>query len=319
MTVYSLKTGTILPGVIGQDDIVGIANQNYLNNAGYAFGKTSGGQTLINSNTSIIRAIKNMEIVGNLNVTNNISASTFASIDWTLTNFNTTEIVAFKTNSRYINTSNIETLNINTSKINTSNVSASNIIANAISSQGCNVSNFNSCILNTLNITADDVTIKENGWFRMKTGSNHGELKANSTKFNISCSNALYLSLAHHNKERINIYSNNIDLNTDTNISGKLNVSEISTSSIATDLVTASSIVTVNMSADNMSGSNMSIINDLSVGGVLTAPNINLTGLTSLVIGNALMGNSHHGGYAFFCHRLCANTIKWEQLSLFEL
>ena len=105
LTVNSLKTGTILSGVIGQDNIVGIAHQNYFNNTGYAFGQTSGGQTLLNSNTSIIRAIKNMEIVGDLNVTNNINASTFASIDGTITNFNTTEIVAFTTNSRYINTS----------------------------------------------------------------------------------------------------------------------------------------------------------------------------------------------------------------------
>ena len=100
MTVNSLKTGTTLSGVIGQDDIVSIAHQNYFNNAGYAFGETSGGQTLINSNTSVIRAINNMEIVGNLNVSS-ISASSFASIDGTITNFNTKEIFAGTTHSRY--------------------------------------------------------------------------------------------------------------------------------------------------------------------------------------------------------------------------
>ena len=49
----------------------------------------------------------------------------------------------------------------------------------------------------------------------------------------------------------------------------------------------------------------MSVSNDLSVGGVLTAPNINLTGLTTLVIGSALMG-SRSGGYttqAIFNHK----------------
>ena len=53
-----------------------------------------------------------------------------------------------------------------------------------------------------------------------------------------------------------------------------------------------------------MSGSNMSVLNDLSVGGVLTAPNINLTGLNTLEIGNALIGNNPAlNGDAIFCHK----------------
>ena len=147
----------------------------------------------------------------------------------------------------------------NTSKIYTSNVSANSVLTGAISTLACNVSNIYSSIITTGDINVDDITVIENGRFRMKAGSNYGELKANSTKFNISCSNALYLSLAHNKKENSNIFDNRIDLNVSTNISGELNVSIIPTSSIAPDLVTTTSILTINMSADNMSVSNMSV------------------------------------------------------------
>ena len=55
-------------------------------------------------------------------------------------------------------------------------------------------------------------------------------------------------------------------------------------------------------------------LNDLSVGGVLTAPNINLTGLTTLNIGNALIGNSPHpafNGDAIFCHKNFNNSTDY--------
>ena len=311
LNVNTLKMGTIVTGIIGQDNIACIAQQNYFNNTGYALGQTTGGQTLINSNTSVIKAIKNMEIDGDLNVSNiitkingNINTSYLVAFEGNISNLDTNETSALTIYCRYLNVSNSNVLNTNTSNLNASNISVRQAYCETtLTTADINVSNINSSIITTGDINVDDIAVIENGRFRMKAGSNYGELKTYSTKFNISCSNGLYLSLAHYNKERINIYSNNIDLNVSTNISGKLNVSEISTSSIATDLMTASSIVTVNMSADNMSGSNMSIINDLSVGGVLTAPNINLTGLTTLVIGNALMGNSTHGGYAVFCHK----------------
>ena len=314
LNVNTLKMGTIVTGIIGQDNIACIAQQNYFNNTGYALGQTTGGQTLINSNTSVIKAIKNMEIDGDLNVSNiitkingNINTSYLVAFEGNISNLDTNETSALTIYCRYLNVSNSNVLNTNTSNLNASNISVRQAYCETtLTTADINVSNINSSIITTGDINVDDIAVIENGRFRMKAGSNYGELKAYSTKFNISCSNALYLSLAHHNKERINIYSNNIDLNTDTNISGKLNVSEISTSSIATDLVTASSIVTVNMSADNMSGSNMSIINDLSVGGVLTAPNINLTGLNTLVIGNALMGYLEGNiayAYAVFCHK----------------
>ena len=87
-------------------------------------------------------------------------------------------------------------------------------------------------------------------------------------------------------------------LNVSTNISGELNVSDISSSSIATDLVTTSAIVTI-----DMSGSNMSVLSDLSVGGVLTATTLNLGSTNQLVVGSALMGNSTHGRYAVFCNK----------------
>ena len=143
----------------------------------------------------------------------------------------------------------------------------------------------------------------------------------------MSCSSGLYLALSQGIKERIQIYSDIINLNLSTNISGELNVSKLSSSSItmntintsnlssnnmsiSNDLTIAGVLTATNMSGSNMSisnnlsvGSNMSVSNNLTVGGVLTAPNINLTGLTSLVIGNALIGNSAHSGYAVFCHK----------------
>jgi len=311
LNVNTLKMGTIVTGIIGQPNIACIAQQDYFNNTGYALGQTTGGQTLINSNTSVIKAIKNMEIDGNLNVSNiitkingNINTSYLVAFEGNISNLDTNETSAVTGYFRYLNASNTYVLNTNTSNLNASNISVRQAYCETtLTSADINVSNINSNIITTGDINVDDISVIENGRFRMKAGSNYGELKTYSTKFNISCSNALYLSLANYNKEMINIYSNNIDLNTDTNISGELNVSVISTSTIATDLVTSSSIVITNMSADNMSGSNMSVLNDLSVGGVLTAPNINLTGLTSLVIGEALMGNSAHGGYAVFCHK----------------
>ena len=44
-------------------------------------------------------------------------------------------------------------------------------------------------------------------------------------------------------------------------------------------------------------------INNLSVTGVFSIPNFNIVNLNTLVIGNALMGNSHHANYAVFCHK----------------
>ena len=319
LNVNTLKMGTIVTGIIGQDNIACIAQQNYFNNTGYAFGQTTGGQTLINSNTSVIKAIKNMEIDGDLNVSNiitkingNINTSYLVAFEGNISNLDTNETSALTIYCRYLNVSNSNVLNTNTSNLNASNISVRQAYCETtLTTADINVSNINSSIITTGDINVDDISVIENGRFRMKAGSNYGELKTYSTKFNISCSNGLYLSLAHYNKERINIYSNNIDLNVSTNISGKLNVSEISTSSIATDLMTASSIVTVNMSADNMSGSNMSIINDLSVGGLLTAPNFSLGGLNSLEIGLAKIGtNGTYATSASFGNKTFGNTSR---------
>ena len=90
----------------------------------------------------------------------------------------------------------------NTSKIYTSNVSANSVLTGAISTLACNVSNIYSSIITTGDINVDDITVIDNERFRMKAGSNYGELKTNSANFNISCSNALYLSLSNNNKEK---------------------------------------------------------------------------------------------------------------------
>ena len=48
---------------------------------------------------------------------------------------------------------------------------------------------------------------------------------------------------------------------------------------------------------------NNSYVNNLSVTGVFSTPNINIVNLNTLVIGNALMGNSAHENHAVFCHK----------------
>ena len=307
MNVNTLKMGTIVTGIIGQPNIACIANKDYFSNNGYAFGQTTGGQTLINSNTSVIKAIKNIEIDGNL-IASNISTtfdgfintSNLIAFNGNISNFDTNEMFAGTINTRYFNASNTNVLNTNTSNLNASNISVRQAYCETtLTTADINVSNINSSIITTGDINVDDIAVIENGRFRMKAGSNYGELKTYSTKFNISCSNGLYLSLAHYNKERINIYSNNIDLNVNTNISGILNVSEISTSSVSSNSVSSNSVSTSNMSATNMS-----VSNDLTVAGVLTAPSINLTGLNTLEIGKALMGTrSGTINHAIFKHK----------------
>ena len=248
-----------------------------------------------------------MEIDGNLNVSNiitkingNINTSYLVAFEGNISNLDTNETSAVTINSRYLNASNTNVLNTNTSNLNASNISVRQAYCETtLTTADINVSNINSSIITTGDINVDDISVIENGRFRMKAGSNYGELKTYSTKFNISCSNGLYLSLAHYNKERINIYSNNIDLNVNTNISGILNVSEISTSSVSSNSVSSNSVSTSNMSATNMS-----VSNDLTVAGVLTAPNINLTGLNTLEIGKALMGTrSGTINHAIFKHK----------------
>ena len=295
LNVNTLKMGTIVTGIIGQPNIACIAQQDYFNNTGYALGQTTGGQTLINSNTSVIKAIKNMEIDGNLNVSNiitkingNINTSYLVAFEGNISNLDTNETSAVTGYFRYLNASNTYVLNTNTSNLNASNISVRQAYCETtLTSADINVSNINSSIITTGDINVDDLSVIENGRFRMKAGSNYGELKTYSTKFNISCSNGLYLSLAHYNKERINIYSNNIDLNVNTNISGILNVSEISTSSVSSNSVSSNSVSTSNMSATNMS-----VSNDLTVDGVLTAPNFSLSGLNSLTIAQSTIGES---------------------------
>ena len=295
LNVNTLKMGTIVTGIIGQPNIACIAQQDYFNNTGYALGQTTGGQTLINSNTSVIKAIKNMEIDGNLNVSNiitkingNINTSYLVAFEGNISNLDTNETSAVTGYFRYLNASNTYVLNTNTSNLNASNISVRQAYCETtLTSADINVSNINSSIITTGDINVDDLSVIENGRFRMKAGSNYGELKTYSTKFNISCSNGLYLSLAHYNKERINIYSNKIDLNVNTNISGILNVSEISTSSVSSNSVSSNSISTSNMSATNMS-----VSNDLTVDGVLTAPNFSLSGLNSLTIAQSTIGES---------------------------
>ena len=71
-------------GAIGGS--VGIAQQNHL-------AQTSGGQTLINSNTTLIKAVKGMEIWGDLDVSNNNNSSTISSNEETITNLNASTLV----------------------------------------------------------------------------------------------------------------------------------------------------------------------------------------------------------------------------------
>ena len=242
-----------------------------------------------------------------INITNNLNTSTLFSNTGTITNFGSTEIIASTTNSRNINSSIINTININSSNFNFSNISVNNISANNITTGICNVSNIYSSIITTDDINVDDITVIENGRFLINAGGiipQSGIINANLAKVNISCSSGLYLALSQGIKERIQIYNNIINLNLSTNISGELNVSKLTSSSLTTNTINTSNISSNNMSilndltvssdltASNMSATNISVSNDLSVTGVLTAPNFSLGNLSSLTIGQSIIGES---------------------------
>ena len=139
---------------------------------------------------------------------------------------------------RTINSSYCNSLNASFAGLNASTSNISNITIGTLNGQNTNSSNMNASIFNSDDITCEDFTLDTNGIMKIKSNNVRGQLSSTNNKFNISCSTSQYISLANGNSEICNIYSDKVNINVSTNISGALNASyymPITSGSVSSD------------------------------------------------------------------------------------